>query len=140
MNKEEESYLPYMKAALEAQGYPADAVTLISESKWAEHIIGDSWRNHVPLELAQSHFQRRWLIGPMRCYWLWLPNMALEKLPQDVTTRAEETMKRRKKQEPVSGYIGSIYLGSGYASQHSAYKKPEPDASRDKEPVKRKKF
>jgi hypothetical protein len=101
MNKEEESYLPYMRAALKAQGYPDDAITLIMESNWVEHVIGDSWRNHVPLELAQSHFQRRWLAGPMRCFWLWHPGMELANLPQDVLTRATETMKRRKREEPA---------------------------------------
>ena len=125
MNKEEELYLPYLKTALEAQGYPVNAITLVLESAWANHVIGDSWRNHVPLELAQSHFQRRWLAGPMRCYWMWRPGMELADLPQNVTDRASETMKRRKKPEPSVGVAPSTYgtLDSGYG-QPSGYKPP----------------
>jgi len=124
MNKEEEQYLPYLKAALETKGYPTDVQMLIMESKWAEHIIGDAWKNHVPLENAAQWFERRWLTGPQKAYWLWVPKMDLETLPQDVSRRADEEMKRRKKQELASGYIGSAYLGSGYAIEHSGYRKP----------------
>jgi len=124
MNKEEERYLVHLRKALEAKSYPADAVQLIMGSDFAVHIISDAWRNHVDLELSQSWFERRWLAGPMRCYWLWQPNMELDKLPEDVTSRAHEMMKRRKKQELVSGYVGSIYLGSGYAIEHSGSKPP----------------
>ena len=109
MNKEEELYLPYVRAALQAQAYPADAVALIMESKWVENVVGDSWRNHVPLELAQSHFQRRWLAGPMRCYWMWRPGMELADLPQDVTARAELTMKRKLIQGGVSIKLAEIH-------------------------------
>jgi len=97
MNKEEEKYLVHLQAALETKEYPPEAVQLILESPWAVFVIGDSWRNHVPLELAQGHFQRRWLAGPMRCYWVWQPGMELDKVPEDVTNRSHETMKRRKK-------------------------------------------
>lgn len=125
MNKEEGKYLPCLRAALEVKGYPADAIHLIMESRWAIHIIGDAWRNHVTLELSQSWFERRWLVGPMRCYWLWHPGMELADLPQDVTSRAQETMKRRKKSEPSVGVAPSTYgtLDSGYG-QPSGYKPP----------------
>lgn len=97
MNEEEKAYLPQLQAALEMKAYSANAVTLILDSPWASHIIGDAWRNHVEVELSKGWFERRWLAGPMRCYWLWQPNMELEKLPQDVSIRAEETTKRRMK-------------------------------------------
>jgi len=97
MNEEEKAYLPQLQAALEASGYPADAVQLILQSGYATHIIGDAWRNHVEVELSKGWFERRWLAGPMRCYWMWQPNIELEKLPQDVSRRAEDTMKRREK-------------------------------------------
>jgi hypothetical protein len=114
VNKEEEQYLPYLKAALEMKGYPTDAATLTLESQWATHIIGDAWRNHVPYENAKQWFERRWLTGPMKCYWLWHPKMDLENLPQDVARRADEEMKRRKPAEP------SVSIGFGFSS----YKKP----------------
>lgn len=105
MNDEELKYLPHLTAALRLKGFPADAITLVLDSPWTPFVVGDAWRNHVPYELSQGWFGRRWLTGPMRCLWLWLPNMELDKLPQDVSVRAEETMKRRKPQEssaPVS--------------------------------------
>lgn len=119
MNKEEERYLPHLRAALETKGYPANAIHLIMKSRWAVHIIGDAWRNHVTLELSQGWFERRWLVGPMRCYWLWLPGTDLETLPQDVTSRSDETMKRMKKPESDITRVASISVG-----QPSSYRPP----------------
>ena len=96
MNKEEERYLPCLRMALETKGYPADAVQLIMGSDFAVHIVADAWKLHVPYETAQHWFEHRWLAGPLRCYWLWQPKVQLEDLPQDVSRRAEDTMKRRR--------------------------------------------
>ena len=121
MNDEEKQYLVHLRKALDAKNYPAEAVQLIMGSDFAAHIIGDAWRNHVDLELSQSWFERRWLAGPMRCLWLWQPNMELENLPQDVSVRAEEAMKRRKKPESTAY---SAPAGSGVFTGFSSYKKP----------------
>lgn len=122
MNEEEKQYLPYLRLALEAKEYPADAQVLIVESDFAVHIIADAWKLHVPYETAQQWFENRWLIGPLRAYWLWRPGTELAKLPQDVSVRAEETIKRRKKQEPeTSQFVGT--LDSGYA-RGSGYRPP----------------
>jgi hypothetical protein len=97
MNPDEKKYLVYLRKALENKGYPADAVQLTMGSDFAVWICGDAWKLHVPYDdTAQQWFESRWLSGPMRCYWLWQPGTELAKLPQDVTSRASETMKRRK--------------------------------------------
>lgn len=121
MNKEEELYLPHVKAALEAKEYPTDAVQLILESPYVAHIVGDAWRNHLEPELSQGWFERRWFPGAMRCWWLWQPNMELDKLPQDVAKRAEETM-RRKKRTQVEAGSGAFFSSSGVLG--SGFKKP----------------
>jgi len=108
MNEDEKKYMVHLRMALEAKGYPANAVQLIMGSDFAVHIIGDAWKLHVPYETAQQWFENRWLLGPIRAYWLWQPGTELAQLPQDVSSRAEETIKRRKKlpepTEPVQSF------------------------------------
>jgi hypothetical protein len=96
MNPDEKKYLVGLRAALEAKQYPDDAVRLIMGSDFAVWVVGDAWKLHVPYETAQQWFETRWLSGPNKCYWLWQPGTELAKIPQDVASRAAETMKRRK--------------------------------------------